>query len=212
MVNQRVPFPSSHSLFESRQHGVCPDAWIHPRPEGRRFSGRHSRKRHFGRWSFLGSGHSSSTSLHPFAPPELPGFNATMNALTSVRWALRTRVSDCSALRHMNSHWDSEQLSLVHVLVLLSVPSPTTPVSLVVALSHYPSAQRASATRTPLQTCRPGCLFVTVLGFANAREARQKQRPNRVRHPTDQTFTSSCSPPRLTATQLLSVTGRSAYT
>jgi hypothetical protein len=32
-------------------------------------------------------------------------------------------------------------------------------------------------------------------------------RPNRVRHPTDCTFTSSCPPPRFTATQLLSVTG-----
>ena len=32
-------------------------------------------------------------------------------------------------------------------------------------------------------------------------------RPNRVRHPTDWSFTSCCSPPRLTATQLRSVTG-----
>src|SRR5208337_1973135 len=31
-------------------------------------------------------------------------------------------------------------------------------------------------------------------------------RPNRVRYPTDQQFTSSCSPPPLTRTQLLSVT------
>ena len=36
-------------------------------------------------------------------------------------------------------------------------------------------------------------------------------RPNRVRHPTDWQFTSSCSPPRLTATQLESVTGRRAH-
>src|SRR5258708_951008 len=34
-------------------------------------------------------------------------------------------------------------------------------------------------------------------------------RPNRVRYPTDCTFTSRCSPPRLAATQLRSVTGRS---
>ena len=32
-------------------------------------------------------------------------------------------------------------------------------------------------------------------------------RPNRVRHPTDWSFTSCCSPPRLTATQLPLVTG-----
>ena len=32
----------------------------------------------------------SSTSLHPLAPPKLPGFLATMGALTPVRLALRT--------------------------------------------------------------------------------------------------------------------------
>ena len=31
-------------------------------------------------------GHHASTFLHPFAPPELPGFNATMGALTPARW------------------------------------------------------------------------------------------------------------------------------
>ena len=36
-------------------------------------------------------------------------------------------------------------------------------------------------------------------------------RPNRVRHPTDWSFTSGCSPPRLAATQLPLVTGRRAY-
>ena len=35
----------------------------------------------------------TSTSLHPFAPPALPGFVATMDALTPERPALRTRVS-----------------------------------------------------------------------------------------------------------------------
>jgi hypothetical protein len=37
-------------------------------------------------------------------------------------------------------------------------------------------------------------------------------RPNRVRHPTDWSFTSCCFPPRLAATQLQSVTGRRAHT
>jgi hypothetical protein len=36
-------------------------------------------------------------------------------------------------------------------------------------------------------------------------------RPNRVRTPTDRSFTSRCSPPRLAATQLRSVSGRRAY-
>ena len=34
----------------------------------------------------------SSTFLRPFAPPELPGFNATMNALTPERWRARNRA------------------------------------------------------------------------------------------------------------------------
>ncbi len=37
-------------------------------------------------------------------------------------------------------------------------------------------------------------------------KARRNTMPNRVRYPTDWLFTSSCSPPHLTMTQLLSVT------
>jgi len=44
------------------------------------------------------------------------------------------------------------------------------------------------------------------LGFAFPLQARHDNRPNRVRHPTDRSFTSSCSPPPLVRTQLLSVT------
>ena len=36
-------------------------------------------------------GHRESISLHPFAPPALPGFNATTGALTPERPALRLR-------------------------------------------------------------------------------------------------------------------------
>jgi len=43
-------------------------------------------------------------------------------------------------------------------------------------------------------------------GLHHHSEAGHDNRPNRVRHPTDQRFTSSCSPPPLTRTQLLSVT------
>ena len=37
--------------------------------------------------------------------------------------------------------------------------------------------------------------------FAMHEQARRSSPPNRVRYPTDQQFTSGCSPPRLTATQ-----------
>jgi len=49
------------------------------------------------------------------------------------------------------------------------------------------------------------------LGFAVGQPTRRHARPNRVRHPTDRWFTSGCSPPRLTAMQLPSVTGRRAH-
>ncbi len=46
-----------------------------------------------------------------------------------------------------------------------------------------------------------------VSDFALREEARRHTPPNRVRHPADCQFASSCSPPRLTATQLPSATG-----
>ena len=46
-----------------------------------------------------------------------------------------------------------------------------------------------------------------VSGFATLQQARHHSPPNRVRIPADRHFASSCSPPRLAATQLLSATG-----
>jgi len=45
------------------------------------------------------------------------------------------------------------------------------------------------------------------LGFAGFQQARHNDRPNRVRHPTDQLFAFSCSAPPLARTQLLSANG-----
>ena len=44
-------------------------------------------------------------------------------------------------------------------------------------------------------------------GFATNEQARHSFPPKQVRHPTDCRFTSGCSPPRLAATQLPSITG-----
>src|SRR5208337_1643783 len=90
-----VPFPSSHSLLERRQHAFRPDARVRPVVDRRRLSGGGSRERHFRRFDILFPwfGHYASIFLHPFAPPALPGFLATMGALTPGRSALRTRVS-----------------------------------------------------------------------------------------------------------------------
>ena len=46
-----------------------------------------------------------------------------------------------------------------------------------------------------------------VSDFALNEQARRLIPPNRIRHPTDCRFASSCSPPRLAATQLLSASG-----
>ena len=45
-----------------------------------------------------------------------------------------------------------------------------------------------------------------VIGLPLGEKVGRDNRPNQVRHPTDQQFTSSCSPPPLARTQLLSVT------
>ena len=78
---------SSYSGFQSCQHAVRPDTAVRPRPYRRGFSGRCSRERHYGRFCVRGFGHSTSTFLRPFAPRELPRFNATMDALTPA-WRL----------------------------------------------------------------------------------------------------------------------------
>jgi hypothetical protein len=81
----------------------------------------------------------ASTSLHPFAPPALPGFRATMGALTPVR---RFFVSFSGT---MNSAWTRAGLSASCVW-----PSDHSasnhPVGPVIALIHYPSASRASGS------------------------------------------------------------------
>lgn len=67
----------------------------------------------------------SSNSLRPIAPPALPGLNDPVDALTPVRLDLRTgrlRVG----VRHMNTTLRIEQVSLLSVFGLPTIPSPTT--------------------------------------------------------------------------------------
>jgi len=88
------------------------------------------------------------------------------------------------------------QVSLIHVPGLPIAPSPHTPRNPAAAFSRYPSARRVSfrIQVSPFE----GRLTVVV-------------RPNRVRHPTDRSFTLHCFPHLLTQTQLCSVSGRRAY-
>src|SRR6266699_47095 len=110
LVNQRVPSSSSHSFSERCQHAVSPHAAVRPVLDGPRLSGRGSRERHCGRLFSIACSHSTSTSLRPFAPPALPGFFATMDALTPER---RLFVPILTSNEHRPS---SAQVSLLHVI------------------------------------------------------------------------------------------------
>ena len=76
-----------------------------------------SRWWHYRWFGFLRHKLNASTFLRPFAPPALPGFITTMNALTPDRLSI------------------TDQVSLLNVYNLLAIPSPTTR-GLLISLSH----------------------------------------------------------------------------
>src|SRR5262249_46580335 len=83
LIHQAVPLPSFHPLFQGRQHPFRPHRRFGVAPCGSLgLSGAYSLSRHCHRFSSVRSDRHVSTSLHPFAPPALPGFLATMSALT----------------------------------------------------------------------------------------------------------------------------------
>ena len=93
-----------------------------------------------------------STFLHPFAPPALPGFIATMSALTPA-WEARPRGPFCSSRRAVPwnpfSSLCPAGLLASRVLSLQSLPSPTTPLPPMIALTPNPSASWASCSHRP---------------------------------------------------------------
>ena len=148
---------------------------------------------HSRRLGFVPTFRYSSTFLRPFAPSPLRDFFATMDALTPASSALRSSTSN------MNTVSVRRQVSLIHVSDLPIPPSPTTPQILDADFSRYPSSRRVSHCRGSRFHLWPSRLT-------------DSDRPNRVSYRTDGSFTSCCSPPRLTTTQLQLVTGRRAYT
>ena len=145
-------------------------------------------QRHCRRGRFRSPGHSSSIFLEPFAPPALPGFVTTMAPLTP--------AGPLSGAR---------QVSLLHVLDLPVVPSPIT----LRCFDHVAClfCTERTAGDVPRNAPHPlhghaGVSWASPLGSGLAVNGR----PYRVRHPTDRSFTSGCSPPPLTRTQFPSVT------
>ncbi len=124
-----------------------------------------------------------STFLHPFAPRALPRFFALTGALTPAQGALRTLIRGNEHPPYPSrSPWFTPH-------DLPCIPSPNT-------WRALPSLLRCPPSLTGSRVSYPG------LDFALNPQARRYARPNRVRYPTDCTFASGCSPPRLTATQL----------
>jgi hypothetical protein len=89
------------------------------------------------RWRFRVPNCGPPTFLPPLAPRPLPRFNATMEALTSVRVSPTYR-SPCFTYSTFRT-----------------IPPPTTLWTPAVALSPYPSAQQASHTGTRATQCLP---------------------------------------------------------
>ena len=117
------------------------------------------------------------------------------------------RLFDADWLRTYERRRFHEQVSLIHVPELPSVPPPTTCWPLpslcgkfVLCLARYPSARQAS-----LRLCSGSGVRHQLAG-SPAQPAESSSLDV-----ADRTFTSSCSPPGLAATQLLSVTGRRTY-
>ena len=101
LVDQAELLASFDPEFEGRQHPLCPNRRFDPAPAEQDLSGTCSPRGHC-LWSFFRRfGHRVSAFLYPFAPPALPGFFATMGALTPGRPALRlTREHEHRLWRH----------------------------------------------------------------------------------------------------------------
>ena len=112
-------------------------------------------------------GHNVSTFLHPFAPPELPGFHATMGALTPGRPALRLTHE------HRLDRRPGLPVLCHQTFRSFRLQSPT-----VVPTDFWGFLRRAY--RTTGFVVAPFREPVRHLGFAFDRQARHDSRPNRV--------------------------------
>jgi hypothetical protein len=134
-----------------------------------------------------------STSLRSLRSIPVTGFHCYYGRSDSCP------VGSSVAWRQHERRLCAEQVSLLHAPKLPIPPSPNTRHSLDIAFARYPLAHRVSR-------------HIGSRLHHLASKLASADRPNRVRHPTDGSFASCCSPPRLTTTQLHSATGRRTYT
>ena len=140
-VDQAVPSAAFNPLYEGRQHPRRPDNGFGPWLSVPRLSGSFTqgRPQDCHRCVSLRSSHRVSTFLPPFAPPALPGFNATMRALTPARGLASGLCGlPLSPLRLV------ARVSSLHVPHLPGSPSPSTAQFQPIALSPVLSASEAS--------------------------------------------------------------------
>jgi hypothetical protein len=129
-------FTSFDPLFEGCQHPFRPDRQFDPAPTAHELSGAFNPFGYCLRLQVCRFGHRVSTSLHPFAPPALPGFSATMGALTPTRGLFGSV---------MNTAWSRAGLSVSCVWPSHHSAS-THPAGSTIALTRYPSASRISGS------------------------------------------------------------------
>jgi len=169
-------------LFEGRQHSVGPDRWFDPVPRTRGRACLFSPVGHCRRLLVHQSVPPESTFLRPLAPPELPGFSATMGALTPDGRMTPGcgRVSLLSALPRA-----AGQVSLG----LARPRRHTCPggSELIPGRSPFLTTTDLRPIPPPTTNCPPGqdiwgrtAPGRHHLGFTTGMEARQDSRPNRV--------------------------------
>ena len=175
LVHQAEPTSSFHPLVEGCQHPCRPRRRFDPGPPGRDFSALFSPRGHCRRLFFLLHFFHGSTSLPPFAPRPLRRFLARTGALTPDRLTFRQMADRRSGL-----------------------PASLAPPSRRSAPNHPHVPHR--------HLCALGAMgSLSVLGFTiNGRLTAAAGRIG-FTYVADRRFTSSCSPPRLAATQFLSV-------
>ena len=184
------PFTSLDPRFEGRQHPFRPDLRFRPSPPGSGFSCLFSPFRHGRRFRFRRSVGHVSTFLRSLRSRPITAF---------LRYYGRS-VS-CPLFGTFSVH---EHRFLLRTGLPDSHARPSDH-----SVSNHPPCPRHRFRTLPLSAT--GFLRLPQVWASPQGGRLAAGRPNRVRYPTDWSFTSCCFPPRLTTTQLQSVTGRRAY-
>ena len=125
LVHQAVPFASFHPVFQGRQHTFRPDARFHPRPAAPDLSGPSSLFRHCRRLCL------------PFVFPSRIHLPASLGSTPITALHRYYGGSDSCTPLSMRTGLPASRTTF------LTIPSPTTWCSPVVALSRYPQLDRS---------------------------------------------------------------------